>query len=52
MAHLLMLLFATVPTLSIAPMFSIAPTQLKRSLEFQSSTLVMDLEDEVRVYNG
>jgi hypothetical protein len=52
-----MLLFATVPTISIGlPMFQssnvLHPTQLKRSLEFQCSILGMDLENEVRVYSG
>jgi hypothetical protein len=37
-----MLLFATVPTLSNAPM------QLQRSPELQSSILVVDLKNEVR----
>ncbi len=32
-----------------APMLSTAPADLQRSLEFQSSILVVDLENEVRV---
>jgi hypothetical protein len=46
-----MLLSAAVPTLSIAaaPMLSPTPAELQRSLEFQSSILVVDLENEVRV---
>jgi hypothetical protein len=34
---------------SNAPMLSTAPADLQRSLEFQSSILVVDLENEVRV---
>jgi hypothetical protein len=46
-----MLLSAAVPTLSIAaPVLSTAPAELQRSLEFQSSILVLDLENAPYLY--
>jgi hypothetical protein len=40
------------PYIIVVPMFTTTLTQLQRSHDFQSSILVVDLENEVKVYSG